>query len=96
MKDIEKNVKNLLNSLPEANPFGEKITLVGAVKTQTPEDIDAAVKAGIRCIGDNRVQEFPRGFPYAHSTAARWAVTSRSGLRSWKGRSISSYFSRIR
>ena len=58
MKDIEKNVKNLLNSLPEANPFGEKITLVGAVKTQTPEDIDAAVKAGICCIGDNRVQEF--------------------------------------
>ena len=54
---IEENVKNLLASLPE-NPYGEKVTLVAAVKTQTPQDINAAVKAGVTDIGDNRVQEF--------------------------------------
>ena len=56
--NIETNVKRLLESLPQTNPFGEKVTLVGAVKTQTPEDINAAIKAGLTDIGDNRVQEF--------------------------------------
>ena len=55
--NIETNVKRLLESLP-ANPFGEKVTLVGAVKTQTPEVINTAVRAGLCDIGDNRVQEF--------------------------------------
>ncbi len=55
---VEENVKNLLKSIPDKNPFGEKITLVAAVKTQTPADINAAVAAGITDIGDNRVQEF--------------------------------------
>ena len=58
MKEIKDNVKNLLYSLPERNPFGERVTLVAAVKTQTPEDINEAVAAGITDIGDNRVQEF--------------------------------------
>ena len=55
---IEENVKNLFCSLPETNPFGEKITIVAAVKKQTPEDINRAVKAGIKNIGDNHAQEF--------------------------------------
>lgn len=56
--NIEENVKKLLKDLPETNPFGEKVTLVAAVKTQTPSDINTAIKAGITDIGDNRVQEF--------------------------------------
>ena len=59
---ITENVKNLLNSLPKTNPFGEKITLVAAVKTQTPSAINEAIAAGIRDIGDNRVQEFTEKF----------------------------------
>ncbi|MGN0824206.1 MAG: YggS family pyridoxal phosphate-dependent enzyme [Candidatus Coproplasma sp.] len=55
---IEENVKNLLNEIPQTNPFGEKVTLVAAVKTQTPEDINRAIQAGITDIGDNHVQEF--------------------------------------
>lgn len=55
---IEENVKNLLAQIPQANPFGEKVTLVAAVKTQSPEDINRAIRAGIRDIGDNHVQEF--------------------------------------
>ena len=55
---IEQNIKNLFTSLPERNPFGEKVTLVAAVKTQPPENINKAVSLGITDIGDNRVQEF--------------------------------------
>ncbi len=55
---IEENVNKLLESIPKTNPFGEKVTLVAAVKLQSPEDINRAVCAGIRDIGDNHVQEF--------------------------------------
>ncbi len=55
---IEENVKNLLKEIPETNPYGEKVTLVAAVKTQTPEAINRAICAGVRVIGDNHVQEF--------------------------------------
>jgi hypothetical protein len=55
---IQENVKKLLAEIPKENPFGEKITLVAAVKTQTPEDINTAISAGICDIGDNHVQEF--------------------------------------
>ncbi|MDE7257267.1 MAG: YggS family pyridoxal phosphate-dependent enzyme [Clostridia bacterium] len=55
---IEENVKELLQSLPKTNPFGEKVTLVGAVKLQSPEAINCAISGGLRNIGDNHVQEF--------------------------------------
>lgn len=55
---IEQNVKKLLSEMPAVNPYGEKVTLVAAVKTQTPEDINRAISAGITDIGDNHVQEF--------------------------------------
>lgn len=55
---IEANVKALLEEIPEKNRFGEKITLVAAVKTQTAENINRAVAAGVTDIGDNHVQEF--------------------------------------
>lgn len=54
---IEENVKKLLGEI-DKNPFGEKVTLVAAVKTQTVDDINKAIAAGIRDIGDNHVQEF--------------------------------------
>ena len=61
MNSIKENVKNLLDSLPE-NPFGERVTLVAAVKTQTPSSINEAISAGISDIGDNRVQEFTQKY----------------------------------
>ena len=59
---IEENVQNLLKEIPEVNPFGEKVTLVAAVKLQTAEDINRAVRGGITDIGDNHVQEFKDKF----------------------------------
>ncbi len=55
---IEENVKKLLSEIPEKNAFGEKVTLVAAVKLQDAKDINRAIKAGITDIGDNHVQEF--------------------------------------
>ncbi len=55
---IEENVKKLFEEIPEKNPFGEKITLVAAVKLQSVEDINRAICAGITDIGDNHAQEF--------------------------------------
>ncbi len=55
---IEQNVKKLLAEIPKENAFGEKVTLVAAVKLQTAEDINRAILSGILDIGDNHVQEF--------------------------------------
>ncbi len=69
---IENNVKNLLKNLTLTNPFGERVTLVAAVKLQSPDNINAAIAAGITDIGDNHVQEFRdkfdeiRGEPKRH------------------------------
>ncbi len=54
---IEENVKNLLAQVPEYNKYGEKITVVAAVKLQPVENINRAIAAGITDIGDNHVQE---------------------------------------
>ena len=59
---IESNVKKLLEEIPATNPFGEKVTLVAAVKTQSAESINRAVRAGITDIGDNHAQEFKDKF----------------------------------
>lgn len=55
---IEENLKKLFEEIPDINPFGEKVTLVAAVKLQTAESINRAVRAGVTDIGDNHVQEF--------------------------------------
>lgn len=60
--NIEENVKHLLESVPKTNPFGEKVTIVAAVKYQTVEDINLAISSGITDIGDNHVQEFKDKF----------------------------------
>ncbi len=55
---ITENVHNLLEEVPKTNKYGEPVSLVAAVKTQTPEAINEAIAAGITEIADNHVQEF--------------------------------------
>lgn len=62
MNTIEENVKALLKEISGGNPYGEKVTLVAATKTRTPEEIQRAIDAGITDIGENRVQEFTQKF----------------------------------
>ena len=59
---IEENVKKILNEIPKTNPFGEKVTLVAAVKLQTADSINCAICGGVTDIGDNHVQEFKDKF----------------------------------
>lgn len=68
---IELNVKNLLAEVPEYNKFGEKVTVVAAVKLQTVEDINRAIAAGITDIGDNHVQEFKEKYEYISGSPRR-------------------------
>ncbi|MGN0818258.1 MAG: YggS family pyridoxal phosphate-dependent enzyme [Candidatus Coproplasma sp.] len=68
---IEENVKNLLSRIPEKNRFGEKVTLVAAVKLQTVEDINRAIEAGVTDIGDNHVQEFKEKYDYIYGEPRR-------------------------
>jgi len=51
MNAISENVKNILKELPEG------IELVAAAKTRTAEEIQAAIDAGIKIIGENYIQE---------------------------------------
>lgn len=68
---IEENVKNLLSILPETNPYGEELTLVGAVKLQPPEAINRAIYGGLRNIGDNHVQEFKDKYEFIEGNPVR-------------------------
>ncbi len=54
---IESNVKSLFQELPP------HVVLVAAAKSRTPEEILAAVRAGIKVIGENYVQEALAAWP---------------------------------
>ena len=60
---IELNVKKLLSEA-NFNPFGEKVTVVAAVKLQDVQSINKAIAAGITDIGDNHVQEFKSKYDF--------------------------------
>ena len=53
---IAENVKKILEALPE------RVALVAAAKTRTPEEILQAAEAGVKIVGENYVQEAQRAF----------------------------------
>ena len=68
---IEENVKQLLESIPASNAYGEKVALVAAVKTQSVENINRVIAAGITDIGDNHAQEFKDKFDFIAGAPVR-------------------------
>lgn len=62
LKKIEASVKNLLKELPP------EVTLVAAAKTRTLEEVEAAIRGGIRHVGYNYVQE---GLPIIEAVGDR-------------------------
>ena len=58
VSDIQDKVRKLKAELAKGNPQGEKVTLVAAIKTQTPEAINAAIEAGVDAVAENKAQEF--------------------------------------
>ena len=63
---IRENVTALLKELEGGNCFHERVTLVAATKTRTPDEINEAIEAGITDIGENKVQEFTAKFDEVH------------------------------
>lgn len=53
---IRENMRKILEELPEG------VSLVGAAKTRTPQEIMEAVEAGLEIVGENYVQEAERAF----------------------------------
>ena len=53
---IKKNVKKILDELPE------NVELVAAAKTRSPGEIEEAIRAGVKIIGENYIQEAEKAF----------------------------------
>ena len=54
----KETLKNIIKELSLGNNKGEKITLIGATKTISPEVINEAISLGLTVVAENRVQEF--------------------------------------
>jgi pyridoxal phosphate enzyme (YggS family) len=62
---IKEQVKKILDELPEG------VTLVGAAKTRTPQEILQAIEAGLGIVGENYVQEAEKAFQLI-GNKAKW------------------------
>jgi pyridoxal phosphate enzyme (YggS family) len=62
---IKGNVVQILSELPRG------VELVAAAKTRKPSEVSEAVKAGVRIIGENYVQEAERSYEVV-GTRAKW------------------------
>ena len=58
MDGIKSRVQSLKSQIAGGNPFGEKVLLVAATKTQTADAINAAIEAGVDAVAENKPQEF--------------------------------------
>ena len=55
---LEENLAKILDFIKDGNPYGEKITLVGATKTVDADTINKAVESGLKVVAENKVKEF--------------------------------------
>lgn len=55
---IEENLQLILNEIKSGNNLGEAVTLVGATKFVSVENINEAIDNGLTDIGENKAQEF--------------------------------------
>ncbi|MDR2457656.1 MAG: YggS family pyridoxal phosphate-dependent enzyme [Clostridiales Family XIII bacterium] len=73
MLNIEKNIlelKNKIKFLSDKSHFNEDVMLLGATKTRSIDQINAAIMAGLHDIAENRVQEFVDKFDFVKG--GRW------------------------
>ena len=60
---IAQNLKKVSNQINKKKEPGQEVRLVAVTKTRRPEQISAAIEAGVFSIGENRVQEAELKFP---------------------------------
>ena len=58
LDEIKQRVQQIKTEIAKGNPFGEKVLLVAATKTQTVEAINTAISAGVDAVAENKPQEF--------------------------------------
>ena len=56
--EIKQRVQAIKAAISQGNPFGEKVCLVAATKTQSVEAINEAILAGVDAVAENKPQEF--------------------------------------
>ena len=64
-EEVERAVRHILQTLPAG------VTLVAASKSRSAEEVRAAIRAGVTCVGHNYVQEAEAMIPLVPE-AARW------------------------
>src|SRR3954463_935389 len=57
LPDRLREVGDRMNAAVERGGHGQQVTVVAVTKTHGPEAVEAAVQAGLRDVGENRVQE---------------------------------------
>lgn len=57
-ENLQRIEENIQNACAAAGRQRDEVTLMAVTKTVSPDKINAALAAGIPCIGENRVQEF--------------------------------------
>ena len=60
---VENNLQLILEEIKQGNPYGEKVTLVGATKFVPVDVINRAISAGLKDVSENRAQEFKEKYP---------------------------------
>ncbi|MBR2322503.1 MAG: YggS family pyridoxal phosphate-dependent enzyme [Clostridia bacterium] len=60
---VENNLRLILDEIKQGNPYGEKVTLVGATKFVPVDVINRAISAGLKDVSENRAQEFKEKYP---------------------------------
>ena len=55
---LKENLDKIFSEIKNGNNYGERVTLVGAIKTVSAETINEAIKMGLSVIAENKVQEF--------------------------------------
>ncbi len=55
---IRENIAKIKTEIAGGNPYGEKVLLVAATKTQSAEAINHAIEGGVDAVAENKPQEF--------------------------------------
>jgi len=98
--DVAANLARVTDEIAEAAVRAgrrpEDITLVGVSKTHSAQELVAAVQAGLRHVGENRVQEAAEKFPAARQALSKQPVFHMIGhLQTNKAATAVELFDRI-
>ncbi|MBE7086830.1 MAG: YggS family pyridoxal phosphate-dependent enzyme [Clostridiales bacterium] len=68
---LKDSLLSIIKSLEGGNNLGEPVTIVGASKTMPVEDINEAIRCGLKVVAENKVQEFRQKYGFIDNSA-RW------------------------